>query len=101
MVAFDRHCLDLADLEAGDPDLVALVEATGVFELPVVVRLGEQHRNTGEALADPDDQQGHQDAHQTDVEPIWGSSVLIAVRTYPWAERRAGPFAPDRRVAIR
>ncbi len=70
VVAVDGQGLDLADVHAGDAHLVAFVDAAGVGELAVVAGLGHQHRHTGEALAHPDDQQRHQDAHQTDLEPV-------------------------------
>ena len=48
----------------------AFAEAAGVGELPVVTRLGEQHRDTRDALADGDDEDRDQDAHQADAQPV-------------------------------
>jgi hypothetical protein len=50
-VAVDPHRTDLADIDAGDADLVAGVDAAGVGELGVVGRRRKQHRHAGEALS--------------------------------------------------
>ena len=47
---------DLADVDACDAHLVAVVEPAGVGELRVIGGLREDHRHAGEALADADDQ---------------------------------------------
>ena len=64
VIAVDRKCLHRTDVHPGDAHLVIGVQLSGVGELPVVAGSGEHHRDTGEALADGDDQRQHGDAHQ-------------------------------------
>ena len=72
VVTLDGQRLDLADLHAGDPDLVTRGDTGRVGELAVVGRLREQLRDAREALAHGDDQHHDQDAGQAVLDPVIG-----------------------------